>query len=175
MGRDKALLPVAGRPMATIPARALVQAGSAELFCVGGDAAGLEAVGLETVADHFPGEGPLGGLITALREAAYDIVVVLTCDLPRVTAAEVTAIVAALGADDNAAVAAPVVDGRPQLLTAAYRREVAVGPLLEAFTAGERAVRRGAEGLALAAVEGLTLSHLADADRPEDLSVGGGS
>ena len=84
MGRDKALLEVDGRPMARSVLDALVAAGVGPLFVVGGDARRLAALGAALVADRFPGEGPLGGVITALHHVgeAAPLVLVAACDLP---------------------------------------------------------------------------------------------
>ncbi len=175
MGRDKALIELGdGRPLATIAATALRDAGADPVLIVGGGA-GPTMVGLTVVADRYPDEGPLGGVLTALGAVdaidphGDDIVVVLTCDLPAVTAAEVAALVAALVGAPGADVAAPVVDDRPQFLTAAYRGRAAT-VLGAAFDAGERAVRRAAAPLELVAVVGLDPHRLADVDTPDDLA-----
>jgi molybdopterin-guanine dinucleotide biosynthesis protein A len=175
MGRDKAFVTVRGRPMARIAAHALAAAGAAEVFCVGGDLAALRAAGLDGRPDRHPGEGPLGGLVTGLAEASTPLAVVLSCDLPLITGAEVDKVVAALADRPDVAAAAPVVDGRPQFLTAGYRVAPALAGLAAAFASGERAVRRGAAALAWVGVHGLDLDHLLDADRPEDLPDTGGA
>ena len=63
MGRDKACLPVAGVPMATHVARAMLEAGAKEVFAVGGDAEILGVLGLRIIPDQVPHEGPLAGII----------------------------------------------------------------------------------------------------------------
>ena len=82
--------------------------------------------------------------------------------------ASVAAIVSALHRAPEADVAAAVVDGRRQLLTAAYRRRSAP-TLQQAFDAGERAPRRAVEGLEVVEVHGLDPHRLGDVDRPADL------
>jgi molybdopterin-guanine dinucleotide biosynthesis protein A len=66
--------------------------------------------------------------------------------------------------------AAPVVDGRQQILTAAYRRGL-IDVLEAAFASGERAPRRALAAAAVEIVEvtGLEVDRLGDVDRPEDL------
>ncbi|TML12241.1 MAG: hypothetical protein E6G39_12150 [Actinobacteria bacterium] len=66
MGRDKALIEVAGEPLVQRVARALTAAGAERVVVIGGDRRRIEALGLEVVADRFPGEGPLGGVLTAM-------------------------------------------------------------------------------------------------------------
>ena len=58
--------------MAVRAADALRAGGATEVVAVGGDLPGLGAVGLDARGDDHPGEGPLGGILTALRLAAHD-------------------------------------------------------------------------------------------------------
>jgi molybdenum cofactor guanylyltransferase len=168
MGSDKALLRVGDRTLAAVAADALGGAGATEVFCVGGDLDGLRALGLEARPDDHPGEGPLGGVITALGLAREEVVVVLTCDLPAIDPASVRTLVDALAADPDAQVAAPVADGRVYPITAAYRRSARPG-LARSFQSGERAVRRALADMAVHPVVGLDLARFDDVDRPEDL------
>lgn len=165
MGTDKALLEVGGRPMAAIARDALVGAGAAEVLAVGGDAAGLTALGLRPVPDRWPGAGPLGGVIVALGEAQHEVVVVLACDLPRIEAAAVTALVRVLG-DADAAV--PVIDGWAQVLVAAYRR-ACVGMLEEARAAGVRRLRDAVSRLRVADVALADPDWVRNVNQPADL------
>lgn len=175
MGRDKALVAVDGRPLAVVAADALRTAGAVGVVAVGGDEAGLRAAGFDWVADDAPGEGPLGGVLSAL--AAFDdvpVVVVLACDLPSASAPNVEAVVAAAAGHVGVpAVAVPVVAGpgggrQREWLHAAWTAEAR--PILAtAWAAGERAPRRAGAGLRVVEVEVPEPAALADADRPDDL------
>ena len=66
--------------------------------------------------DLHPGEGPLGGILTALDAATEDVVVVLACDLPAADPAPSPRWSTPSGEAD---VAAPLHDGRHELLHAA--------------------------------------------------------
>jgi molybdopterin-guanine dinucleotide biosynthesis protein A/rhodanese-related sulfurtransferase len=171
MGRDKAWAPFLGRPLVAVAADALAGAGLRRRLAVGDADGRCAELGLEPVPDRHPGEGPLGGLLSALAAAGADadVVVVLSCDLVRIGAADVARLVATLAAEERADVAAPVRSGRPQLLTAAYRPRAA-DALGAAFAAGERSVRRAAARLVLAAVTGVGDDALDDADTPADLA-----
>ena len=161
MGRDKALIEVDGRPLAARVAEALTAAGAGRVIAVGGDLSALSALDLEAVPDRHPGEGPLGGILTALHVLDEDVVVVLACDLPAADPAAIRAVVDARG---DADVAAPP----GELLHAAYHRR-ARAHLATAFVAGERAPHRAVDGLRVVEVPGLPAEALADADTPDDL------
>jgi len=152
MGRDKATLPIAGVPMAVRIARALASA-LEPIVAVGRPAPELAAAGLEVVADDHPGEGPLGGILTAFAWSPAPIVVVVACDLVDVDGATAAALVSALEADPALAVAAAAREpGDAQPLCAAWRIELAAGALTSSFAAGERAIRRAWTGLDRVAV-----------------------
>lgn len=148
MGMDKAML------MAHVAVAALEAAGVREVVTIGGAAGELP--------DDHPGEGPLGAIITALRRAPDDAVVVLACDLPLIDGPTVAAVLAALGPGDDAA--AP----RGEPLCAVYRRSCL--PTLERlFSEGERSPRRALAALRVATVDVPDPSRLTDADTPDQL------
>jgi molybdopterin-guanine dinucleotide biosynthesis protein A len=177
MGRDKALLVVDGQPMVRRVAAAAVRAGAAAVLTVGGDAAGLRAalaglgLDVEVVPDDHPGEGPLGGILTALRRLPdHDRVLVVACDLlspdPPTMAATVDALTSSID------VAVPRTAGQSQWMHAAWRKTDRLETALEArFAAGERSVHR-AVATAQLRTAGVTPDDpaaLADADTPGDL------
>jgi molybdenum cofactor guanylyltransferase len=83
MGRDKALIEVDGR---TLLDRALdkLEPHVQELLVIG-DPGKYGHVGPFVFADDIPGVGPLGGILTAMRYASNDRLLVLACDMPNVT------------------------------------------------------------------------------------------
>ncbi len=112
MGRDKAMVEVDGVPMAGRVAAALRAAGCHPVLAIGGDAPALAAIGLDAVADDHPGEGPLGGILTALRcfepmPASAQAVVIVSCDVPWLTPAVVRALVDAPVATTSSSPTAP--------------------------------------------------------------------
>jgi molybdopterin-guanine dinucleotide biosynthesis protein A len=167
MGTDKAFLEVGGEALATVAHRALVEAGASEVMAMGGDLERLRPLGFTVHPDSAPGEGPLGGILDALRLASTDVVVVLACDQPAVDATLVRRLLEAMTDEDDAAV--PVVDDMPQPLAAAYRKR-ALAALAAAFAAGERSPRRALVDLRWRAIEGVDASALCDVDDREDLA-----
>jgi molybdopterin-guanine dinucleotide biosynthesis protein A len=167
MGTDKAFVPVPGdgRPLARVAVDALRAAGAAEILAVGGDGGRLRAeidAVLKPVPDRWPGEGPLGGITTALAAARHPVVVVLACDLPNVTPDAVRAVLAGLEFGADAAV-----PGRHVLL-AAYRRTCRT--IFEAAMAlGIRAPRDALDGLDVADVTLADTRWADNANTPADL------
>ncbi len=140
MGSDKALLDVDldGDPIGARVLVAAILAGASDAFAVGGNRDELQIQGWRFVADQWPGEGPLGGLITALERSEHETVVVLGCDHPDVDAQELVAMVRALDEAPEAVAAIPVLEGYAYVTHSAWRANAAPS-LRSAFEAGERA------------------------------------
>ncbi len=180
MGTDKALVEVGGIPMLAIGLRALVGGGASRVLVVGGDAQAYrtalpdvaDVANVIAVPDDHPGDGPLGGVITALRQVPEvqkeSMMVVLACDLPGVCASSVAAIVAAMKSNPTAQACVASQRGRMEPLHAVWRRSV-LGRVEEAFASGERAVHRVLENIDAVVVEGLDESWLRNVNSPEEL------
>ena len=87
MGSDKALLALEGRPLLTRIARAAQAAGAGVVVVGRARDRDLALDDVQFVPDALPGQGPLGGLHTALLHAAGDAVLLVACDMPNLTAA----------------------------------------------------------------------------------------
>jgi molybdopterin-guanine dinucleotide biosynthesis protein A len=87
MGEDKALLRLSpGSPALLQKAVATALRISSDVFVVSPVDRDYQRFGARIVADLFPGEGPLGGIITALEAARSDHVLILSCDHPFLSA-----------------------------------------------------------------------------------------
>jgi len=173
MGRDKALLTVDGTAMARRVADALTAAGAAEVFAVGGDLDALNAAGLRAVPDEHPGAGPLGGVLTALRAASHEPVVVLSCDLVAPDAAVIGDLVGVMRREPHCQLVVPEVEGRPQWLHGVWARST--WPLVErCFDGGARAVGDAARSFRSVRFVAADGAAVRDADRPSDLEISGG-
>lgn len=168
MGQDKAVLEIGGEAMAARVARGLGDAGATSVAAVGGDHAALTSLGLAAVPDRWPGEGPLGGLVTALHDVgSEEVVVVLGCDLVAPSDAQIAALTDRLGASGADAVI-PRVGERAQWMHGAWRRRV--GRVLgDVFASGERSVFGAVNGLRLEFMDVTDGSSYRDADTPADL------
>lgn len=169
MGRPKAVIEVEGVAMARRVADAVAAAGCDPVVAVGGDAAALASVGLATLPDRFPGEGPLGAVITALEHAAGAPVLVAACDLPWLDVATVSAILDAsrVSSASDAVVAS---SGRLEPLLS-WWSPTALEHLRQRFDAGERAVHATLAGLSVVTVP-VAASALHNVNRPDDLPPG---
>ena len=167
MGRDKALLPVAGTPMALRVAGALRAGGCSSVMGIGGDAESLKAVGLATIPDRWPGEGPLGGVITALEHfPAAEAVFVAACDLAQLAADAVAALIDELNVAPDVDVAMAFTDRR-QPLCAVWRPRAATR-LSAVFAVGGRRLLDALDELAVLDVI-VTTSQLINVNTVDDL------
>jgi len=83
MGRDKALLELAGAPLVERALRVLRGISERQLL-LSGSGERYSQFGVEQLTDAVPGAGPLGGLLAALEAASTPWVALLGCDQPRV-------------------------------------------------------------------------------------------
>lgn len=182
MGTDKAFIEIEGEPMVARAVGALRAAGAAPVLVVGGDHARLSALGLDHVPDRHPGEGPLGGVITALGAlgpldgSGPDAVVILPCDVKAPDPAAVRLVIERLADPTDrseagpppADMVVPLGGGAPQWMHAGWHRHC-LPRLSQAFATGARGLGEVARQLRTVAVEVPGTSWFADADRPEDL------
>jgi molybdopterin-guanine dinucleotide biosynthesis protein A len=167
MGTDKALL--GSPPWAIRVASALEAAGSAPVVLLGGDPA-LDRHGLERVVDDEPGRGPLAALTVVGRRWPDHRIVVAACDLPELSASEVTPLVdAAVAATEPRAVLYQV-DGEPQWSLFVLHPAV-LAEVEQLVRHGRRALRElGPWSLTLPAPPG---PGVRDVDDPETASLRG--
>ena len=148
MGSNKATFEVEGAPMASRVADAARKAGASEILMVGGSATTAKRLPGTWKKDVYPGQGPLGGVITALKAASHDRVVVLSCDMPFITGAVVTSLVDGLE-DAQASVGRT---DRLNWLCAAWSKQECLSTLQSVWKREERAVHRAAVLLDVAEV-----------------------
>jgi molybdenum cofactor guanylyltransferase len=146
MGRDKALLPFRGATLAgAIAAEAASAAGRAVLV---GDPEIYRHLGFPVIPDMYPGEGPLGGILTALTHTDADWNLVAACDMPEASAALFSRLFEAARERAAGALLPCGPSGLPEPLCAIYHRR-SLPALSKAFAGG---VRRITEALGADAV-----------------------
>ena len=84
MGRDKARLELGGLPLIVRTARLVESVAGAPAAIIGNPDA-YRAFDLRAIADDWPGAGPLGGMVTALRNATTQWSLIVATDLPYLT------------------------------------------------------------------------------------------
>jgi len=132
MGRNKALLPLGGRPLIAHIV-AIAQSLSEDVIVVTKTPEVYEFLGVPLVTDRHEGVGPLAGLHAAFDATSCPWVIALACDMPFVSRDLLNYL---LRCRTDVDVVMPRVGGREEPLHAVYRRE----PCLSAV---ERAIRRG--------------------------------
>jgi len=159
MGRDKARLPFRGGELAGAVARAVAEAaGSATL--VGHPV-------LPGLTDLYPGEGPLGGILTVLRHTTSEGNLIVACDMPEVRGVFLAQLVARAAERPGTVILPHGPDGRPQFLCAVYPRS-ALGTIETHFFNGVRRVETALDGLAVEPLEIAELSCFQNVNTPED-------
>src|SRR6058998_3304603 len=175
-GRDKAFAAVGGEPIAVRTIRlfhdlfpqVLVATNRPERF---------RGFGVETVADRFPGCGPLAGIHAALLATRYPHVFVAACDMPGLDPDVIRFLLARVGGADAVV---PCWEGDIEPLHAVYAAGAL--PAIEAsLRAGRNAVRDVLRSLRvdyvseaeMRAVRGAARS-LTNVNTPEELAAVGG-
>ena len=141
-GRDKALVEFDGEPLITGLCRVL-QAATSTTVRIIGDAEKYGHIGVECIADRWPGEGPLGGIITALdssnlsrNESSWSLII--GCDMPFLTT-DWLQYIATRSRASKAEIVAPESDHGLEPLCACWR-STAAAPLSRIFESGVRRV-----------------------------------
>lgn len=127
MGRDKALLCWQGVPLAALAASKVQRAAGAA--CLVGPPDLLSGLGYPVQPDLYPGEGPLGGIITALRFSPAALNLVLACDMPCVPVEFLESLLSFAEASDALCTAACSSPGAVEPLCAVWRLDAL--PVLE--------------------------------------------
>jgi molybdopterin-guanine dinucleotide biosynthesis protein A len=169
MGRDKALLPFRGATLAGTVAEAVgAAAGSVRL--VGSLSYGELGYGI--VPDGYPGEGPLGGILTALDHSPADWNLIVACDMPALSADFLRQLLDAAGASGAGVLLPADPSGRLQPLCAVYHRSSRQG-LGAAFARGVRKVAEALEEVACAPGPITEAFYFQNVNTPEDWAAYG--
>jgi molybdenum cofactor guanylyltransferase len=146
MGRDKALLEIAGVPMIVRTAR-IVESVAGSPIAVGSPEI-YQRFGLHAIPDDWPGAGPLGGIATALRASETQWNLMVACDLPYLTK-EWLAFLVERASNSNRDAVLPKSKGGAEPLCAMYNKSCEASIWL----ALDRGVRKVTDGLAHVHIE----------------------
>lgn len=144
MGRDKALLPFRGGTLAQSVATAVAQAAGSATLVGAPEIHGH--LGFPVLADLYPGQGPLGGILTALHHTMAEWNLVTACDMPALTPSLLAALLDAAERLDADALVPAGPSGHPEPLCAVYHRR-ARQPLAHCFAGGVRCVSAALEAV----------------------------
>ena len=170
MGFNKALIEINGEPLISRIVTSINNAGLMDLRIVGGDCDAFAVLGHDCLPDEYPGEGPLGGIITALnhyKKKDKEHVLVVACDLPNISEKLIRTILEG-SKQEPKSIVIPLVEGHLQWMHALWPTAV-LPALLKSFSNGVRAPWRASTELPLLRIEGIDPEILLDVDRPEDL------
>ncbi len=134
MGRDKALVQLAGRPMLEHVIERVSGLGQAQTLLVSNDHALHARFGLPMLRDSLPDGGSLGGIYTALMHSQNGHTLVVACDMPFLSVALLRHMLA-LREEGDYDVIVPRVKGYPQGLHAVYG-QVCIAPIRAQIEAG---------------------------------------
>lgn len=167
MGRDKALLPFAGRPLAAH--LAALAAPLADSVALVGAPARYAALGLETLDEAYPGCGPLSGIEAALRLHRADWNLILACDLAGVAPETLHALATAAAGEHHAAVVAAQPPAQSPNPLCAFWHIRALAAVQQSLAAGQYRVSTVAEAAGLRAVP--VAAPLHNLNSPADWAV----
>jgi molybdenum cofactor guanylyltransferase len=122
MGTDKALLPIGGQTLIEYMATQVRDAtGNATIVA---DPERYARFGFPVIADHRPGYGPLGGLITALEVSIQPWNLIVACDMPNIDTPFLrTLLKEAMSLPPGWDCVAPLGPSGPEPLCAIYHRD----------------------------------------------------
>jgi molybdenum cofactor guanylyltransferase len=139
-GSDKALATLPGEARSFLERAVDVGAAIAdEVIVVGPARAGFNRPGVRFIPDLFPGEGPAGGVITALADIITARLIVLACDQPLVRSSDLSALLEA--SSDRQATAFALSDGTLQPLPCVLDVATCLPIATAAFSAGTRSLK----------------------------------
>jgi molybdopterin-guanine dinucleotide biosynthesis protein A len=159
MGRDKARLPFQGGE--------LVSAVAGEVTRAAGNVILVGHSELPAIPDRYPGEGPLGGILTALHHTSSDWNLIVACDMPEMSGAFLAELIARAMRSTADVVLPCGPDGLPQPLCAVYHKR-ALTVLEDHFNRGVRKVTAAFTGLAVERLPVAELSLFQNVNTPED-------
>lgn len=164
-GSDKAMFVLDELSMLKHSVDSLRGAGCSPVYVVGGDEQSRDIDHTQYLGDLWPGDGPLGAIVTALEASSAQWLVVLSCDVPAIGPDEIESLLEARTSEVDVVLARSNRGVEP--LVAVYSHELKAS-LREFFEAGTRSVLSALRQVSSVEVE-LSSESLLNVNRPEDL------
>ena len=133
MGTDKGLLHLKGRTMVEHVLDKVSGLGS-EIIITTNNLTGYQFLGFPMYPDTIPGAGALQGLVTALKAAKNDLVLVVACDMPCLNKELLEYLISKAQDDD---VIIPFWEGHYQPMHAIYRKSSCLPVIEDNLNAGQ--------------------------------------
>ena len=165
MGSDKALLRVRGSTLVETVAAAVSQAAGRPLLV--GYRHRYDGLGYEVIPDLYPGEGPLGGVLTALRNSSAEWNLIVACDMPGLTGEFLSALMDAADRSGGEVLAPVGPEGNIEPLCAVYRKS-SLPALERAFERGLRQMKAALEEVRTVTLFVPELTHFQNVNTPGD-------
>jgi molybdopterin-guanine dinucleotide biosynthesis protein A len=156
MGSDKALLPLAGKPLIEHLLTRVGDMGD-DILVTTNQPQDYAFLGIRSVPDPVPGKGALNGLHTAVNAAHGSSVLVLACDMPFVSRPLLEHLVSLASRAD---VVVPRHEGHFEPLHALYDKHSCLPAIETALAAGEKRLISFYPQVHVLSVEGAELSRL---------------
>jgi len=136
MGQNKAVMPFLGEALVKRVLDRLANL-AAEVILIAPESDHLLELGVRITPDIIPGQGPLGGLYTALFAATQPAVACVACDMPFVNA-DLLAIQRDILFANDLDVVVPSSEKGIEPLHAIYRKETCLPSVRDALDAGKK-------------------------------------
>lgn len=136
MGTDKGLIPLDGTTF-TGKVLSTLEEVSQKVTIVGAPETYAQ-FGVELIPDSWPDVGPLGGIHAALQHSSTEWNVIVSCDIPFVSAALIRYLETRIGRETQAVL--PHAEDRVHFLAGLYHRSAAAA-ISDYIAAGERSVK----------------------------------
>ncbi len=123
--------------------------------------------GYPAIPDLYPGEGPLGGIITALRHSTAEWNLIAACDMPLLDAKMLGRLLRTAIESEADALLPVSAGGRPEPLCAFYRWSC-LKPFEDAFSTGVRKVATALEAVRTVRLPVAEVSYFQNVNTPEE-------
>ncbi len=135
-----------------------------------GDPDKYRSLGLPVIPDQISGAGPLGGIVAALANAGSPWILIVACDMPKLSAAPLASLLDLAVRSNVRAILPRTPDGRLQPLCAAYSK-TALDPLASALRGGTRKVTEAIQNISWRALDMDDATPFVNVNRPSDLTA----